>query len=165
RSIDVTGAAATDLGLIRLCEQAIRPQIVIEAGANEEPRVPQPQHVLQLRLILLDIEVRRNEARYRYTFAAHSFSEAAQGRGRGYDRNAFLRMPGQSNGERGEEQSETRHHDLKLKRGRERAPARASAIVSARRRPRCSSASGNGRSSRYPRSRRRGNPWRRSRGH
>ena len=99
RGIDIAGAAAADLGLAGLRQQAIDPQIVVEPDAHEQARILEAQDVLRLGLIVLGVHVRRNETHRRDPLAADGLGEAAQvGRG-GHDLDALLRKSRRHQGE------------------------------------------------------------------
>ena len=168
RSIDVSRAAAADLRSASLHQQAIDPQIVVEPDAHEQLRLLESQHVLRLGLIVLGVHVRRDETDRRDPIAAHGLGQAAQiGRG-GHDLDAILRnsrrCQGQQSAIRNPNATPWTWNGPGYRKGREAAALPSSSISACRRwLPRCSSASGNGHSSPYRRSRRPGNPsprWR-----
>ena len=89
RSIDIAGAAAADLAVGGLREQAIDPQVVVEPDAHQHARILQPQDILRLRLIFLGVHVRRDETDRRDPVAAHGLGQAAQVGRRGDDLDAL----------------------------------------------------------------------------
>ena len=158
RGIDIAGAAAADLGIAGLRQQAIEPQIVVEPHAHHacahssgagRPAAwaDSPRHPCSAERDWSPRPV-----------AADGLGEAAQIGRRRHDLDAVLRQS-----RRAARASQTRRaaerNAMARKRGRaaQDRPGPSMTLVSAWR-PRCSSASGNGRSSRCRRSRRPGNP-------
>jgi hypothetical protein len=78
RTFPTTDGARNALSEGGLGQKPIEPRIEVEADPHHHARILQPRHVLRLGLILLGVEIGRNEAGHRDALTANCASKARQ---------------------------------------------------------------------------------------